>query len=371
MVKNAAKGGAGNNGGTVADATGTSLGVAQLSDFETFIRDDILAFIGADLSSMSVADSVAVSGVNVYDENDFLATMAGDGSYECMVPLGVFDFKKFTHGTNVPTIGTIVRAVKTLLPTVSTAMPSTWQTMAIPITVRTSQLPPSLTDLVPSALDEKRIACALQWAWAVKDKNASHAAECKRLYSSMRVRFEFIADEDKALQDVWNKTAVMMAIAESVQLVGIRRTLAVMDVVSLLKRRGKVTAKSVAEWFSGPQGVLATAGVSADDDMSLTHRKIEQHMRVNGRLQYIVDELLLMESIYGIKHSLISPKLLETILGMTAVESSITSHALLRYGVRGIIVSTLRGQLSVVASALQVKHALHEWLFVQEGRFIS
>jgi hypothetical protein len=136
-----------------------------------------------------------------------------------------------------------------------------------------------------------------------------------------------------------------------------------MDVVLLLKRRGKVTAKNVAAWFEKPQALLSKAGVCADDDMSLNLRKIEQHMRVFARLTPVVAELLLMESIHGSKHPLISMKVLEMILGMTSVENPSTSAALIRYGVRGIIVSTLRGTLHVGASASQVKIVLHEWLF--------
>ena len=123
-----------------------------------FVQTCIPGSIGDDLRAVTVADTVACSGVNVFDKDDYERTMQADGAYECMLPLTGFSFKNFTHEANVPTVGTVARAVKSLLPIASNCMASNWQTMAIPITVSSALVAPVLEDLMPSALDEIRIA---------------------------------------------------------------------------------------------------------------------------------------------------------------------------------------------------------------------
>ena len=147
----------------------------------------------------------------------------------------------FAHGATVPSWGTIARACEALYLNPETWVPRTdRQQRATSVRVVTKSECPPPCQLEPIDGDVERLAFGLAWAKAEKEGNVSVSGEFFKMALSWRVCFQFIPDVDDSLRERWLSMERLKTAARSNELIGYKRTLAVMDVVFSLSSRGSL-----------------------------------------------------------------------------------------------------------------------------------
>ena len=274
----------------------------------------------------------------------------------------------FTHPANPPTLGAIRRVKDALVPdstVVSKDAGKAWQPVAVP--VRATSTEPSAPDaaLAPLGLDEMRLG--FLWRWAECKEAGQDTTGFAQLARAFKVRFELNVSDDAAYKSKWATGVRFKQLGDHIQLVGIRRTLEIVNVQQMLQGRPgcKSTAPAIAAWFHDTQKQLSKDGMPDDDDMSLSVKKIQTHLRVHGRCKGCVDILLQMESVLGPGHTLVKGKALDLVCGMTSVENRDVSGAYLRWVVEGTFVMTLRGVMPVSVSVARMKEVVSYMLLVR------